>query len=323
MGVNVRHPAPAGGFPMGIDVRFPSAPLHAYIECLWSWEGLPPYPRMAVLPRPSLHVMLNFGDAYHVYQVDEYEARSSAGADSARPCATCGASWAVGLRNRPHIMVWPRHLALVNISFRPGGAAPFLRAPLAELRDQLVPLDAIWGAAAAEVRERLGAQPTPQARLALLERLLRARLARLDGASPGRNPTLDPGLALVQHAVAQIARDRGTLSIDALSQQLGVSHKHLITQFQRLVGATPKALARLYRLQQVRDRLDSAVAQPRAQPLTWAEVPHEAGYFDEAHFARDFRALTSQTPGAYLRLLRRAHAEHPASARALTFLPAE
>src|SRR5262245_7079299 len=137
MGVNVRLPAPAGGFPMGIDVRFPAPPLDAYIECLWSWEGPPPYPRMAVLPRPSLHVMLNFGDAYHVYQVDAYEAGSSAGrqgADAVSPCATCGASWAVGLRRQPHIMAWPRHLALVNVSFRPGGAAPFLRLPLAELR---------------------------------------------------------------------------------------------------------------------------------------------------------------------------------------------
>src|SRR5262245_13546561 len=146
----------AGGSTMGIIVRTPTPPLDAYIERLWSWEGAAPYPRMSVLPRPSLHLMLNFGDAYEMY-----ESRASGG----RPFATCAQSWAVGLRNRAHITAWPRHLEIVNASFRPGGAAPFLRLPLYELRNQLVSLDAIWGAAATEVRERLGAAPTPWARL--------------------------------------------------------------------------------------------------------------------------------------------------------------
>src|SRR5262249_12061450 len=182
----------------------------------------------------------------------------------------------------------------------------------------LVSLDAIWGAAAAEIRERLGAQPTPQARLALLERLLLARLARIDTAALRGDP--DPWLTPVQQAVAMIARAHGKLSIATPSQQLGVSHKHLITQFQRLVGTTPKALARLYRLQYVLDCLDPD--PDPAQLFTWARVAHQAGYYDEAHFNRDFHAFTGHTPSACLRLLRREHVEHPEYHLYPKFLPA-
>jgi AraC-like DNA-binding protein len=292
---------------MGVTYHLPSPPLDAYITCLWSCEGPAPYPRLTVLPMPSLHLMVNLGDAYHVY---------ASGAGRAAPVATCVESWSVGLWNTSHVMDWPRDMRLVNVSFRPGGVYPFLRLPLCELRNQIVSLDAIWGGAAAEIRERLAAAPTPAARLALLERLLLARLARLGDAAHG----LDPWLATVQQAVAAIARQRGVLSIYALSQQLGVSHKHLIAQFTRLVGGTPKELARIYRLKQVLYSLDPD--PDPAQPLTWARVAHQAGYYDEAHFNRDFHAFTGHTPSEGLRLLRRVHAEHPEYGLYPKFLPA-
>jgi AraC-like DNA-binding protein len=295
---------------MAVTHHLPAPPLDAYITSLWHREGVAPYPRLTVLPRPTLHLTINLGDAYQVYD--------RSGTEGSGPSVICGASWASGVRETPYILVWPHDLRILTVSFKPGGAAPFLRLPLAELRNQIVSLDAIWGGAAVEVRERLGAQPTPQARLTLLERLLLARLTRLDAARHSCDPRRDPWLATVQQAVAAIARKHGKLSIDGLSQQLGLSHCHLITQFQRLVGTTPKTLARLYRLQHVLDQLDPAPAQP----LICAQIAHQAGYFDEAHFNRDFHAFTGHTPSEGLRLLRREHVAHTALARCCEFLPA-
>jgi AraC-like DNA-binding protein len=286
---------------MSTIVHIPSPPLDAYIKCLWHCEGPAAYPRLKVLPMPSLHLMVNFGDAYHVYE-----------GDHPGPVATCAESWSVGLWKTYHVMDWPRDLRILNVSFRPGGAAPFLRLPLAELRNQVVSLDALWGRSAAEIRERLSTAPTLQARFALLERLLLARL--------GEGPHgLDAGLETVRYAVAEIARQRGALSIGALSQQIGISQKHLITQFTRLVGGTPKELARIYRFKHVLDSIDPSIDP--ARPLNWAQIAQRSRYHDEAHFNKDFRAFTGQTPTDCLRLLRRIHAEHPERALYPKFLP--
>src|SRR5262249_38261317 len=157
-----------------------------YVARLRAWQGPPSFPSLTVLPEPALCLMVNLGDAFPVYE--------------AGPRATSGASCVLGLWDTALLMEWPHdaHDAhVVGVTFRPGGAAPFLGLPLDELRNQLAPLEALWGRAAAEeLRERLSEAPTATAQLALLERLLLARLARLGQVSHRRDPTRDPGLAL-------------------------------------------------------------------------------------------------------------------------------
>src|SRR5262245_44920650 len=169
---------------MSVTFYIPSPPLNAYVKCFWHSVAPPQHPRLKVLPMPSLHLMVNFGDAFHVYE-----------ADHARPLAACTESWLVGLWSAYHIMDTPQNTQILNVSFKPGVAYPFLRLPLSELHNQFVSLDTIWGQFAAEIRERLYAAPTIQSRFALLERLLLARLCETPQDFNG-----------VQYAVGQIAR---------------------------------------------------------------------------------------------------------------------
>ena len=135
---------------------------------------------------------------------------------------------------------------------------------------------------------------TIEARFALLEELLLARLH-----------TAPPGLKAVQYAVAELARVHGALSILELSEQMGMSQKHLITQFRQMVGCTPKALARLYRFAKVLDSVDPI------QPVDWTVIAHQFCYHDQSHFVRDFKEFTGHTPTNYLRLRRQMQATNP------------
>src|SRR5947209_3479189 len=116
---------------MIITCYFPAPPLSSFIKSLWYCEGPARYSRLKVLPMPSLHLMVNFGDPFHVYK---------AAGDG--PFATCGESWSLGLWSAYHIMDWPAEMNLLNVSFKPGGAYPFLRLPLSELNNHAVSLDA-------------------------------------------------------------------------------------------------------------------------------------------------------------------------------------
>jgi AraC-like DNA-binding protein len=192
------------------------------------------------------------------------------------------------------------------VSFKPGGAYPFLQLPLSELHNQVVPLDALWGHWAAEIRERMYAAQTIEARFALLEQYL---LGRLSEAPHGLNA--------VQYALAQIARWCGALSIRALSDQMGISQNHLGTQFKRLVGGTPKELARLYRFEHVLRSIDPT------QPVDWTRAAYESHYYDQSHFNKDFLEFTGHNPTEYLRLRRRVHDENPQRAEYLRLLPTD
>jgi AraC-like DNA-binding protein len=180
-----------------------------------------------------------------------------------------------------------------------------LQLPLSEMHNQVVSLDMIWGPFAAEIRERLFAAPTLAARFILLEQLL------LDRFSP-----VPYGLDVVQYATKQIAAHHGALSIRALSDEIGISQKQLIAHFKRLVGATPKELARLYRFHHALEIIDPT------QPVDWAAVAQQCCYYDQSHFNKDFEAFAGHSPGEYLRLRRRVYGEHPQHAQNLLLLPA-
>jgi AraC-like DNA-binding protein len=271
----------------------PAPPLNAYIDDLYYVDGLIPYPREKIMPGSQLDLKINFGGAIQAYE-----------ADHAEPFVTCSDSWWVGLWSVYHVVEWPLDTQFFGVSFKAGGAYPFLQIPLSELHNRVVSLEAVWGHFAAEIRERLYAAPTIQARFALLEQCL---LARLCEAPYGRKA--------VQYALAQIAQQHGALSIRALSDQMGISQNHLGTQFKRLVGGTPKELARLYRFEHALRSIDVT------QPVDWTRVAHQSSYYDQSHFNKDFVAFTGHTPTEYLRLRRLVHAENPQRAQHLRLLP--
>lgn len=262
---------------MSITVHIPSPPLDTYINCLWYCDKPMLFPCLKILPLPSLHLMINFGSNFHISQEGQQE-----------PLALCTESWSVGLWSTYHFMHSPPDMQILNVSFKPGGAYPFLQLPLVELHNQFVSLDAIWGYHAAEIRERLHAVSTTAARFTLLETLLLKRL---------RESSCDE-LQLVLHAVREISRQHGMLSIRALSDQIGISQKHLIAHFKRSVGGTPKALARLYRFKYVLDRINPF------DVIDWTAVAHQACYYDQSHFNREFEAFTGHKPSDFLRLWR-------------------
>ncbi len=271
----------------------PSPPLNTYIDGLFYLNGPMPLPRMKMLPMPALQLLFNFGGPVRVYEPNRGTAS-----------VTCTESWWVGMWTQSHITSWPLDAQFLGVRFKPGSAYPFLQLPLSELHNQFVPLDAIWGSFAAEIREQLADAKSLPARFALLERLLLARLG-----------DVPYGLNVVQYGVAEIARQHGALSIGVLSDAIGISQNHLLTQFKRLVGVPPKALARLYRLKHTLGSIDPT------QPIDWALIARQSGYYDQSHFNNDFMAFLGHTPTDYLRLCRQLHAANPKHAQLLRFLP--
>ena len=272
---------------MAYIFHVPSPPLNFYINRLYYPDTSILPPREKILPLPALDLKINFGGAFQVYRADHSE-----------PFTALTESWVLGLWSTSHIVDWPLDLQYIGVSFKPGRAYLFLQLPLSELQNQVVSLDAIWGGFAAEIRERLYLAQTIQARFALLEELLLARLSEAP-----------QGLKAVQYAVGEVARYHGALSIRELSNHMGMSQKHLITQFRQMVGCTPKELARLYRFAQVLDSIDPL------QPVDWTMLAHQFCYHDQSHFIRDFKEFTGHTPTDYLRLRRRMHEENPDRAK--------
>jgi AraC-like DNA-binding protein len=84
--------------------------------------------------------------------------------------------------------------------------------------------------------------------------------------------------------------------VGQVAETLDCSHRHFIARFSAAVGLTPKRYARLSRFSRMLGRLQ------RRPGTGLAEIAQDAGYADQAHFNRDFRAFTGISPGRYREL---------------------
>ena len=271
----------------------PAYPLNLYVDYFYYLDGPMSFPQERILPLPCLDLKINLGGAMKVYA-----------ADSTDQFETLRDSWCVGLYGIYHRLDWSPAVKLFGIRLKPSGAYPFLRLPLSELHNRVVSLKVIWGRLATEIREQLADASTIRAGFTRLEQRL---LAHLD--------EVPPGLALVQDATGRITQCHGAVAIHALSDRLGISQNHLGNQFKQLVGVTPKELARLIRFEYVLHTINPL------RPINWAHIAHECGYYDQAHFNKDFVAFTGYTPTDYLPHRRRAQLKNAVPSLSLRDLP--
>jgi AraC-like DNA-binding protein len=167
----------------------------------------------------------------------------------------------------PHLSDAPAGAVFLGVRFAPGGGPVVLGVPASDLRDQRVPLEALWPAA--EVRrwaDRMAAAPD---HALALERLLARRWT---GTGP------------VDRVIAAVARDlRSGASVAATADAAGLSERHLRRRCLAAFGYGPKTLTRTL-------RLSRAVRLARGG-MAAATVAATAGYADQAHLAREVPAL--------------------------------
>lgn len=253
--------------------RTPAAPLSAHVACLWASErGALAHARERILPSGCDNIVIAMHDA---------PLRRFADEDAARSQPVGLALWQ-GAHDVAVLRDTSAPASVIGISFRAGGAAAFAGLPMGGLAGRAVALDALWGPAARELRERLQHTPGAAARLALLERWL---LKRLERAAPA-----DP---VVQQALALFAREPALAQVERVRRATGCSPQRFIARFRDAVGLTPKRYARVLRFHTLVQQLGA----DRATSL--AELALDAGYADQAHLAHEFRRLGGLTPGAY------------------------
>lgn len=182
-----------------------------------------------------------------------------------------------GMRDTVRRIRTSRGGGVVLAMFREGAASAFVRVPLHELFGATLPLDALLPArdvAAAE--SRVGEAAGHAERIAAFEAFL---LARLD---PAR---VDP---LVTAAADAIRAADGGIRIAGLAAALGISQDRLEKRFRRAVGVSPKRLASILRMRRA--------VESHRRGASLARIAAEAGYFDQSHFNRAFRAVTGEAP---------------------------
>jgi AraC-like DNA-binding protein len=168
----------------------------------------------------------------------------------------------------------------LQVNFTLFGAYRFLNITMSDIANRCLDLGDLLGDAEAKrlVDTLHGAADWPS-RFDRMDHFLLERLRRGRPMSPD-----------VAWALRSLQASHGARSIGALSRDLACSRKNLIQRFHAQVGLSPKAVASIL-------RFAHAVQRTRAgDEESWAELAIACGYYDQAHFNRDFRRYSGRTP---------------------------
>ena len=274
--------------------RTPQPPLDDLMHDIYYLAGEPPYRRLTLPAAPAPLLIVNLGAPFQIRAGKHIQP-----VEYADGCvvSTPTRAWEFG---------YPIPTLSVGVHFKPWGLAPFLPMGAAELRDRPATIEEVWGRPAiAELRKQLAAAREPHHLLRVLEEGLMRQVRDT------------PGLDLVRHVSRAIAASGGTVPIGELIAAGGVSSTYLARSFKQVIGVTPKRLARAHRFSTTVLSIDPA------RPIDWADLAAGAGYFDQAHFGREFREFTGFTPTRYVEVRRRFLREHPGHALDGWPLPAD
>jgi AraC-like DNA-binding protein len=228
-----------------------------------------------------------------------------------------------GLHTSPALVSHQGRWSGVQLGLTPLGARTLLGLPAGELANWDAEATDVIGGFAAQLRELVVEQPTWADRFAVIDRLLERRAAEMEA---DRRATVRPE---VGYAWRRLRETRGGVGVAKLAAETGLSARRLGSLFRDEFGLAPKEAGRVFRFAHARRRIGQAAMGGRLGPgggggtaggdadagtglaasrgpagggtgATFARVAAECGFYDQAHLAREFRALAGCPPSVWL-----------------------
>ena len=250
----------------------PDIRLSNSVKCYWMLTGAAEdYDAEGIAPDGSVEMILNLADPF----MRHYEQ----GRSNLQPT-----SFIVGQTLRSVVVQPTGRVEILGVRFHPHGFYRFIKQPIGEFSDKTVDCRDVWGSSVRLLEERIREAWGPSQKIKVVETFL---LGFLEEQQP-------PGKTFegIGAAVRLMQCSGGVLPIETIALAVGMSARHLERQFKAIVGLSPKSLQRLVRFQ-------NALQLTRKGQTQGARIAIDGGYYDQAHFIRDFKTFTGHSPSAY------------------------
>ena len=255
--------------------EFPTpAHLKDHIQLIWSMASETAEDRFArerILPDGIVELVFHFAGPFRTTRADgsSYIQESAFAISQMREYIEIESTGAVGF---------------MAVRFYPWGAHHFFATPISSFLDDAIPAIALWPQHATELASLTARTGDWEGRLNSLETFLAERYEE------NRSDDVE-----LDEAIRRIRNSGGQLALSDLCQDLAISEKQLQRKFLPAVGIPPKAFSRVSRF------LDICKRMSEFRDKTLAELAHHCGYFDQAHFNREFKQFSGFTPKEFFR----------------------
>ncbi len=258
---------------MQFEVHSLSDPLSTYLESIFYFKDF--------MPDHSIERVVPTGHLFLIFELDGVE-RNTFDNKTLTTNGKFNNAWISGMHKNFLSISAHENSEMLVVQFKSYGSHPFLNMAIDKLNNKVVDAERIFGNEIIELRNQLLKNQDHKKKFAAIEDWL---LSKYDKSKI-------PGPELVQ-----IINDLNTKPVSNHQEVIGEyskTQKHLIQQFKKYVGLTPKVFHRILRfnntLNQIRNK----------EKLEWAKVAYDTGYSDQAHFIKEFKEFSGFNPEEFI-----------------------
>ena len=257
---------------MEYNVYHPNEELSKYIKYYWSLEDVEPktpHSKERVFPDGCIELIFHYGDHFKkIY---------ATGVTDVQP-----KSFIHGQITRYIELEATGKIGIFSVRFKPAGLQPFIPFDVLQITDSTRSLTEIWGDDGNQLETTILKAATNEERVEIVERFLKSVV------DPSKKNS-----APIDFCIEAVLQSNGTISLEKLADELQIGKRQLERKFQSAVGLNLKMFSRITRFNYALQLIE------KKEFDGFTKVAYDGGFYDQAHFIKDFKNITGLNPKQY------------------------
>ncbi len=247
--------------------------LGKYVESIFYYKNYNPEHRLErVVPTGNIFVLFELDNIPR----NTYD-------NNLNPNGTFLKVWISGMHQSYINISTANNSEMLAVQFKTLGASPFFKVPINELNNTVSPAEIYFGKTILKIREEVIAKEKVSDKFEIVERWL---LGLLDEKRSAPQDIIE---------VLTNLQNQPFSKHNEVLQEYPKTQKHLIDQFKKHCGLTPKVLHRIFRFNKLLANIN------QRNEIIWTDTVYETGYADQSHFIKDFQSFCGFNPSKYIK----------------------
>ncbi len=248
--------------------------LSEYIESIFHFKGFK--------PDHSIERVVPTGHIFIIFELDGFQ-RHTYDNESLKPNGNFSKVWISGMHKNYLSISAHQDSEMLVVQFKTNGAYPFLKIPISEINNKVISAEEILGDEILDLRNQILESEKSVEKFKKVENWV---LQLFDDKKTAPKEITD---ILDQIQTKPISESKEIITSYSNSQ------KHLIHQFKKYFGLTPKVFHRIFRFNEILKQIQNN------NTLKWTDIAYEFGYSDQSHFIKEFKEFSGFNPQEYIK----------------------
>lgn len=248
-------------------------PLSSYIESIFHLKNF--------VPNHSIERVVPTGHIFIIFELDGFT-RNTFDNDTLEPNATFKNVWISGAHKNFISISAHENSEMFVIQFKPYGAYPFLNSSIENFTEQVVDASEVLGSEILSLRESILAESNSADKFEKAEKWLLKKL----------NKDKTPPQDLIEFY--EELQKAPAANYPLIVENYPKSQKHLIDQFKKYIGLTPKMSQRILRFNEILGKVH------KKEMISWAQIAYQCGFTDQSYFIKEFKLFSGFNPEEFI-----------------------